>query len=119
MIRLPGSNGRLIHACVSINGSPVMLADEFPDMNSRGPNALGGSPVSIHLNVDDADAWVERAEEAGAEIVMPVADMFWGDRFGMVKDPFGHVWSVGTPVRKLTEEQLREAARAAMAKEFG
>lgn len=119
MIRLPGSDGKLLHACVNINGSPVMLVDEFPDMGSTGPNSLGGSPVSIHLNVDDSDAWLERAEKAGAIVVMPVEEMFWGDRYGVVKDPFGHVWSLSTPVRKLTEEQLREAARSATAKSCG
>jgi PhnB protein len=119
MVRLPRPDGRLMHACIRINGSSIMLVDAFPEMNGRGPDALGGSPVSIHLTVDDADAWVERAEKAGATVTMPVAEQFWGDRFGMVTDPFGHVWSFGTPVRTLTEAELREAAAAAIAAQQG
>jgi PhnB protein len=115
MIRLADDDGKVMHACLCINGSSVMLADEYPEMESVGPNALGGSPVTIHLSVDDADAWVERAAKAGATVVMPVAEMFWGDRYGVIKDPFGHRWSMSTPVRTLTEDELREAARAAMA----
>ncbi len=114
MIRLPGENGKLIHACVSINGSSVMLVDEAPDWGMRSPQTLNGTPVTIHLIVDDVDAFVERAVGAGATIVMPIEDAFWGDRLGMIADPFGHHWSVTTPRRQLTEDQLREAARAAM-----
>jgi PhnB protein len=116
MIRLPGPDGRLMHACLSINGSSVMLVDEFPEMNTAGPNSVNGSPVTVHLTVDDADAWVERAAKAGATVVAPVAEMFWGDRYGVVRDPFGHVWSMGTPVRKVTEAELREAAGTATGK---
>ena len=108
MVRLPRRDGKLLHACVNINGSPVMLVDEFPDMNATGPNTLGGSPVTIHLTVDDADAWLERAAKAGAKVIAPVQEMFWGDRYGVVRDPFGHTWSLGTPVRTVTEQELRE-----------
>ena len=107
-------DGKIMHACLGINGSSVMLVDEFPGMNCVSPTSLGGSPVTIHLVVDDADAWVARAKAAGATVVMPVEEMFWGDRYGVVRDPFGHLWSMGTPVRKLSQAELRDAARAAM-----
>ena len=90
-----------------------MLSDEFKGMASS-PGTLGGSPVTIHLVVDDADAWVARAEGAGATVTMPIAEQFWGDRFGTITDPFGHSWSFSTPVRQLSERELREAAQAAM-----
>ena len=115
MIRLGMDDGKIMHARLCINGSSVMLVDEFPGMGAVSPISLGGSPVTIHLVVDDADAWVARAAAAGATVVMPVEEMFWGDRYGVVRDPFGHLWSMGTPVRKLSEAELRDAARAAMA----
>lgn len=114
MIRLPGPDGRLVHACMQINGSSVMLVDENVDCGHASPATLGGTPVSIHLIVEDADATVERAVAAGATVVMPVADMFWGDRFGVIEDPFGHRWSVATPQRDLTESELRDATKEAM-----
>jgi uncharacterized glyoxalase superfamily protein PhnB len=115
MIRLPGPDGKIMHACVSINGSSVMLVDEMPGMGSSSPKTLKGTPVSIHLIVDDVDAVVERAVKAGASVVVPVADQFWGDRFGVIEDPFGHHWSVATPKRQMSEAEIREAARRAMA----
>jgi PhnB protein len=115
MIRVPGPDGKLMHACVCINGSSVMLVDEYPAMGSVGPKVLKGTPVTIHLIVDDVDAVVARAVEAGAKVVMPVEDQFWGDRYGQIEDPFGHRWSVATPKREMTMDQIREAARTAMA----
>jgi uncharacterized glyoxalase superfamily protein PhnB len=112
MMRLPGPDGKLLHACVSINGSSVMLVDEFPEMGGTSPRTLKGTPVTIHLIVDDVDAFVERAVAASATVVMPVADQFWGDRYGLIEDPFGHRWSVATPKRQMTMEEIREAARA-------
>ncbi len=114
VVRLPAPDGRIMHACLSINGAHVMLSDQFECMGSN-PETLGGWPVTIHLIVDDADAWAARAEKAGAKVAMPVSEQFWGDRYGVLKDPFGHAWSVATPVRRLSEAELREAARAAMA----
>lgn len=111
--RLPGPDGRLVHACARVNGSTVMLMDEFPEMGAVGPAASGGSPVTIHLQVDDADAFAARAEAAGAVVVMPVADQFWGDRYGVVRDPFGHRWSIGQTVREVPLEAM-ERAMAAM-----
>ncbi len=113
MIRLPASNGKLMHACVNINGSAVMLADESPEHGMLGPKSLNGTPVTIHLNVPNVDAFFNQAVYAGATVIMPVADMFWGDRYGVVEDPFGHRWSIATTQRRLTKEELVVAARAA------
>jgi uncharacterized glyoxalase superfamily protein PhnB len=111
MIRIPGADGKLMHASVCINGAIIMLVDENAEMGMRGPISLGGSPVSIHLNVEDVDAAVDRAVKAGADLTMPVADQFWGDRFGMIRDPFGHVWSLATHVRDVSPEELMAAAK--------
>ena len=105
--RMAGPDGKIMHAMVRINGSPVMLVDEMPQWGALGPKALKGSPVTIHLYVDDADAFVKRAVQAGAKVTMPVADQFWGDRYGKIEDPFGHHWSVGTHVRDVTHEQMQ------------
>jgi uncharacterized glyoxalase superfamily protein PhnB len=114
LVRLAGPDGRLMHACLSINGSSVMLVDENRDYGMLSPKALGGSPVTIHLIVADADAVAQRAASAGATIKMPVQDMFWGDRYGVLEDPFGHHWSVATPQRApMTAEELAAAARNA------
>ena len=109
--RLPGPDGKLMHAMIRIGGSAVMLADEMPEWGSLGPKALKGSPVTIHLYVEDTDAFVARAAKAGAKITMPVADMFWGDRYGKLEDPFGHHWSVGTHKRDVTREEMQEAMK--------
>jgi uncharacterized glyoxalase superfamily protein PhnB len=110
--RLPGPDGRLMHASVKIGDSQVMLADEMPEWGSLGPKSLKGSPVTIHLYVDDVDAFVERAVKAGAKVTMPVADQFWGDRYGKLEDPFGHHWSVATHVRDVSMEEAQKAMRA-------
>jgi PhnB protein len=112
LIRLPGKGGKLMHACVSINGSSVMLVDESPQFGILGPKALKGTPVTIHLVVADVDKAVDRAVRAGATVVMPVADMFWGDRYGQIEDPFGHRWSLATTKRTLSEQELRAAAES-------
>lgn len=114
MVRLPGPDGKVMHACVHINGSSVMLMDEGPECGMLSPKSLKGTPVTIHLIVADVDAFVERAAAAGATVVMPVADMFWGDRYGVVEDPFGHRWSIATPQRTLTIDEIIEAAKTAM-----
>lgn len=108
-MRLAAPNGKLAHGCVKIGNFPVMLVDEMPEYHVRGPKALGGTPVTIHLMVADVDAFVAHAVSAGATVVMPVADMFWGDRYGVIADPFGHNWSIATHQRDLTPEQLHEA----------
>ena len=106
--RLPGPDGKLMHAAVKIGDSTLMLVDENPQWGSLGPKALKGSPVTIHLYVPDVDATVAQAVAAGAKVTMPVADMFWGDRYGQLEDPFGHRWSVATHTRDLTSEEIRE-----------
>jgi uncharacterized glyoxalase superfamily protein PhnB len=106
--RLPGPDGKLMHASVKIGDSVLMLTDEFPEWGGLGPKMLKGSPVTVHLYVEDVDAAVAQAVAAGAKVTMPVEDMFWGDRYGKLEDPFGHQWSVGTHTRDLTPEQIRE-----------
>ena len=113
--RLPGPQGKIMHAMIRIGDSPVMLADEFPEMGAVSPKSLKGSPVTIHLYVDNVDTTVERAVKAGAKITMPVADMFWGDRYGKLVDPFGHHWSVGTHIRDVSMEEMQQAMQKASA----
>ena len=107
--RLPGPNGKLMHAMIRIGDSAVMLVDEMPEWCAHGPKALKGSPVTIHLYVDDVDAFAARAVKAGAKITMPVADMFWGDRYGKLEDPFGHHWSVATHLRDVSSQEMQQA----------
>jgi PhnB protein len=106
--RLPGPDGKLMHAAVRIGDSSLMLVDENPRYGMLGPKTLKGSPVTIHLYVNDVDATVAQAVSAGAKITTPVADMFWGDRYGQLEDPFGHRWSVATHKRDLSPEEMRE-----------
>jgi len=110
--RLPGPQGKLMHAMLRIGDSAVMLVDEFPEYGSFGPKSLKGSPVTIHLYVEDVDATVKRAVAAGAKITMPVDDMFWGDRYGKIEDPFGHHWSVATHIRDVSPEEMQAAMNA-------
>ena len=107
LARLPGQNGKLMHAAVRIGDSVLMLVDENLEWGSTGPKTLKGSPVFIHLYVQDVDAVVAQAVAAGAKLTMPVTDMFWGDRYGQLEDPFGHKWSVATHTRDLTPEQIQ------------
>jgi PhnB protein len=107
--RMPGPGGKVMHASIRIGDSAVMLVDESPEWGMLGPKARKGSSVYIHLYVDDVDAFTARAVAAGATVTMPVADMFWGDRYGQLEDPFGHLWSVATHVRDMTPEETREA----------
>ena len=109
MARLPGPQGKIMHAMIRIGDSPVMLVDEFPEWGSVAPSTLKGTPVTIHLYVPDADALFQRAVNAGAQVTMPLADMFWGDRFGVVQDPFGHQWSIATHVRDVSPEEMQAA----------
>ena len=112
LFRLPGPDGRLIHACVQIGDSRLFLFDEMPEHGALGPQALKGSPVTIHLQVLDADATFARAVQAGATVTMPLADMFWGDRYGRVVDPFGHHWSIATHVRDVRADEMVAAMKA-------
>jgi uncharacterized glyoxalase superfamily protein PhnB len=109
--RVPGPGGKLMHASIRIGDSVVMLVDENPEWGTFGPKALKGSSVTMHLYVTDADAFTARAVAAGATITMPLSDMFWGDRYGQIEDPFGHRWSVATHIRDVTPEQMHQAMR--------
>lgn len=116
--RMPGPDGRLMHAAMRIEGKFVFLADDFPEYcggKEHNANALGGTPVTIHRYVKDTDAAMQRAEKAGATVIMPAADMFWGDRYGLVKDPFGHHWAFATHIKDLTPEQMMQASKEAFA----
>jgi uncharacterized glyoxalase superfamily protein PhnB len=108
-MRVPGPGGKLMHAQVQIGDSTVMLVDEFPEMGCLGPKAMKGSSVTIHLAVEDVDAFVKRAVAAGAKITMPIEDMFWGVRYGRIEDPFGHAWSVATHIRDVSPEEMQKA----------
>ena len=110
--RLPGPEGKLMHACVKIGDSMLMLVDEMAGCSMLGPRSLKGSPVAIHLYVPNVDAVVAQAEAAGARVTMPAADMFWGDRFAQLEDPFGHRWSVATHQRDVPMEEMQAAVRA-------
>lgn len=92
-------NERIMHARFRVNGAAILLSDDFPEFRG-GAEAPAPAGMTIHLEVDDADAWWQRAVAAGATITMPLADQFWGDRYGQLKDPFGHSWSIGMPVKK-------------------
>jgi PhnB protein len=110
--RVPGPDGRLIHAALRINGFTVMLNDDFPETcggKSMTPKSLGGTPVTVHLTVTDVDAKFQRALDAGATVVAPLEDQFWGDRYGAVEDPFGHRWSLGQPVREVSMDEIAAA----------
>ena len=108
-MRLPGPDGKLMHAAIRIGDSTVMLIDESPEWGMVGPKTLKGSPVTIHLYVEDVDAVVARAVKFGAKVTMPVADMFWGDRYGVLEDPFGHHWSVAKHIRDVSPEEMQQA----------
>ena len=112
--RMPGPDGKVMHAELKIGDSMLMIADEFPDMGSSGPKSIGGSPVTLHIYVDDVDALFDRAVKAGGKVTMPLADMFWGDRYGRLEDPFGHQWSIGTHTEDLTPEEIGQRAAVAM-----
>ena len=107
--RMLSPEGKVMHATIRIGDSVIMLNDETPQWESYGPKHLKGSPVTIHLYVEDADAVFAQAGKAGAKPTMPLEDMFWGDRYGKVEDPFGHQWSIGTHVRDVTPEEMQKA----------
>ena len=108
-------DGKLLHAGLRVGDSMLMLTEECPGMGGFSPLHFGGSPVTIHLFVADVDAAFERATAAGATALMPVAEMFWGARYGVFKDPFGHSWSVATQVKDMTPAEIEEAAARAFA----
>ena len=118
-MRMPGPGGAIMHAEIKIGDSFVMLSDEFPDYGALSPQGLNGSPVTLSLYVEDADATFERAVAAGATVRMPLGDQFWGDRYGQVVDPFGHIWAVATHKEDVTPEEMATRAAAAFGGKSG
>jgi PhnB protein len=114
-IRMETPDGKIGHAELEIGDSLLMLSDAFPGATSRPPTELGGTTAGAFMYVEDVDAVVKRAVESGATITMEIADQFWGDRFGSISDPFGHLWSIATHVEDVPPEEMAERAKAAMA----
>jgi PhnB protein len=113
LFRMPDASGRIGHAELMIGDSHIMLADEFPEMNYRAPATDGSSPVSLLLYVEDVDSIVERAVAAGAKILKPVQDQFYGDRSGFIQDPYGHLWGVATHKEDVSPEEMEERMKKA------
>ena len=114
-LRMPAPDGRIGHAELQLGDSMIMLADENAQMGARGPRAIGGTPVSLHVYVEDSDAVFERAVQAGARALRAVEDRFYGDRSGQFEDPFGHRWDVSTHVEDVPPEEMSKRAAAEMA----
>jgi PhnB protein len=114
-VLMPGPDGTIGHAELQIGDSKLMLSDPFPQASTKPPKELGGTTASVFMYVEDVDAVVKRAVDAGATVTMEVADQFWGDRFGSITDPFGHSWAIATHVEDLTPEEIEERGKAAMA----
>jgi PhnB protein len=111
---MKGPDGKIMHAELLIGDSIIMLSDEFPEYGSLSPQSSGGAGMGLHIYVDGADAAFDRAVKAGAEVEMPVMDMFWGDRYGKLKDPFGHKWSIATHTKDLSMEEMKSGMEEAM-----
>ena len=112
LFRMADPSGKVGHAEIKIGDSPIMLADEYPDMKYLGPESLGGTPVSILLYVEDVDALAAQAVAAGATVIEPVTDKFYGDRMGSLADPFGHRWHIGTHKEDVTPEEMEKRMAA-------
>ncbi len=112
--RMP--DGKVLHASLRIGDSMLMLNDEFPEMGGLSPLSTGGTGVTIHIYTEDVDAAFNRAVSAGAQVKMPLMDQFWGDRYGMVADPFGHNWSLATHIKDISQEEMQHEQDEAMAK---
>jgi PhnB protein len=113
---MKGPDGKVIHAELVIGDSIIMLADEFPEFGSLSPQSTGGSGTGLHIYIEDVDSAFDRAVKAGATVEMPVDDMFWGDRYGKLRDPFGHKWSIGTHKADLSAEEMKKGMDETMAK---
>jgi PhnB protein len=113
--RMLAPDGKIGHAELELGDSMLMVSDAFPQATTRPPRELGGTTASVFMYVEDVDAVVQRAVDAGATITMEVADQFWGDRFGSIQDPFGHSWSIATHIEDVAPEEMTERAKAAMA----
>lgn len=113
--RMPRPDGGIVHAEMQLNDSRIMLADEAPKMDAYGPNHYGGSPVTLHVYLEDVDATTEQAVRAGAKLVRPVQDQFYGDRTAGLEDPFGHKWFLATHVRDVSMEEMQQHMKKEMA----
>ena len=111
---MKGPDGKIMHAELRIGDSIIMLADEFPEFGSLSPQSTGGSGMGLHIYTEDVDSAFDRAVKAGAQVEMPVSDMFWGDRYGKLSDPFGHKWSIATHKADLSAEQIEQGMNAMM-----
>ena len=109
-------DGRVMHAMIQIGNSFVMAADEFPEMGATSPNTIGGTSTSLHIYTQDADKMYNQAIKAGATPIMPINNMFWGDRYGQVQDPYGHRWAIATHMKDVTPEEMQEAAKKLFSK---
>jgi PhnB protein len=118
-MRMPGPNGQIMHAELKIGDSTVMLSDENPQMGALSPQSIGGTATGLNVYIANVDAVVQKAVDAGAKLVRPVKDQFYGDRSGSVIDPFGHLWSVATHVEDVSPEEIRKRASAAMSQTAG
>jgi PhnB protein len=114
-VRMPTEDGKVAHAELEIGDSLIMLSDQFPQATVKPPKEIGGTSSGVFMYTENVDETVQQAVDAGGTITMPVEDMFWGDRFGKVTDPFGHEWQIATHVEDLTEEEIQKRASAAMA----
>jgi PhnB protein len=119
VMRMPGPGGQIMHAELKIGDSIIMLSDEHPQMGALGPQSVGGTPVGLHVYVENVDAVVQKAVAAGAKLDRPVKDQFYGDRSGMLTDPFGHKWYVATHVEDVSPAELSKRAAAAMSQAAG
>jgi len=108
---MPGPGGKIMHAELRIGDSLLMLADEFPEYGALSPESTGGAGMGLHIYTEDVDTAFDRAVRAGAKVEMPVADMFWGDRYGKLADPFGHKWSIGTHKKDMSAAEMEEAMK--------
>lgn len=117
MMRLSGPAGMVMHAEIKIGDSPIMIAEEMPDWGNRSPQSLGGTPVTIHLYVEDVDAVARQAESAGAKAQIPVGDRFYGDRSGRFEDPYGHVWIISTHKEDMEPAEMQRRAEEFMRQE--
>ena len=115
LLRMAEPSGKVSHAEIKIGDSRIMISDESPERGTHSPESLGGSPVSIFLYVEDVDALSRQATGAGAKVVMPVQDQFWGDRYGRLADPFGHIWDIATHIEDVNSEEMHKRAAAAAA----
>jgi len=115
-VRMPGPGGKIMHAEMKIGDSPFMFGDEMPEMGSKSPKSYGGTPVTFYVYCDNVDNWWKRAIAAGAKQLMPVEDMFWGDRTGKLEDPFGHQWMLAQHVKDVTPEEMKKGQEEFMSR---